>query len=156
MPSSFQGQAGPSRSPGGRDGPYVAGASRATVDPHDFAHGIIEGAFSLIFPDPQARRQLGLKAISRAGHGAMAWYIWTAERAGAYEIALVPELPDDVTEGALLVLRYFPDPGESPFRASPRSSRRFVGPRCSIGPARRRSDRPRRWTPRCSASAGSS
>jgi hypothetical protein len=116
MPSSFQGQAGPSRSPGGRDGPYVAGASRATVDPHDFAHGIIEGAFSLIFPNPQARRQLGLKAISRAGHGAMAWYIWTAERAGAYEIALVPELPDDVAEGALLALRYFPDPAEQAFR----------------------------------------
>ena len=46
----------------------------------------------------------------------MAWYIWTAERAGAYEIALVPEVPDDVTDGALLALRYFPDPGEQAFR----------------------------------------
>jgi len=117
MPSTHQGQAEPSRSLGCRDGPYVAGASCATVDPHDFVHGIIEGAFSLIFPDPQARRQLGLKAISRAGHGAMAWYIWTAERAGAYEIALVSELPDGMAEGALLALRYFPDPGESAFRS---------------------------------------
>jgi hypothetical protein len=117
MRSSLQGQAEPSRNPGWRDGPDVAGVSCANVDPHDFTHGIIEGAFSLIFPDPQARRQLGLKAISRAGHGGLSWYLWTAGRTGAYEIALVPGLPDDVAEGALLALRYFPDPGESAFRS---------------------------------------
>ncbi|MBL0291027.1 MAG: hypothetical protein IPQ15_10285 [Betaproteobacteria bacterium] len=86
------------------------------LDPHDFAHGIVEGAFSLIFPDPQARLRLGLRAISRAGHGGMAWYVWTAERTGAYEIALVPDFPDDAAGGAVLALRYFPDPDEPAFQ----------------------------------------
>jgi hypothetical protein len=86
------------------------------LDPHDFAHGIVEGAFSLIFPDPQARLRLGLRAISRAGHGGMAWYVWTAERTGAYEIALVPDFPADAAGGAVLALRYFPDPDEPAFQ----------------------------------------
>lgn len=85
------------------------------LDPHDFAHGVIEGAFSLVFPDPQARLRLGLKSISRAGHGAMAWYVWTTDQAGAYEIALAPGLPDGMRAGALLTLRYFPAPGEAVF-----------------------------------------
>ncbi len=98
----------------------LAGVASASVelalDPHDFVHGVIEGAFSLVFPDPQARLRLGLKAISRAGHGGMAWYVWTIDRAGAYEIALAPGLPQGMITGALLTLRYFPDPGEPVFR----------------------------------------
>jgi hypothetical protein len=92
-----------------------SGSPTSALDPHDLAHGVIEGAFSLIFPDPQARLQLGLKAVSRAGHGGMAWYVWTTDRAGAYEIALAPGLPDGMTDGALLTLRYFPDPDEPVF-----------------------------------------
>jgi hypothetical protein len=87
----------------------------AVLDPHDLVHGIVEGAFSLVFPDPQARDRLHLKAISRAAHRGMAWYIWTTHRAGAYEVALIGDLADDARGSALLALRYFPDPVERVF-----------------------------------------
>lgn len=85
------------------------------LDPHDFVHGIVEGVFGLVFPDPQARLALGLKAISRAADGAMTWYVWTTQRPGAYALSYAAE-PDDEAGGAVrLTLRYFPDPGEPMF-----------------------------------------
>ena len=79
--------------------------------PQDLAHGVVEGAFALVFPDAQARDALGLRAISRAKHGGTAWYVWTKAHAGAFEIALMP----GADERALLALRYFPDPEEDLF-----------------------------------------
>lgn len=91
------------------------GSRFAGLDPHDFVHGVVEGVFGLVFPDPQARLALRLKAISRAADGAMTWYLWTTVRTGAYALSYVAE-PDDVAGGAArLALRYFPDPHEPVF-----------------------------------------
>lgn len=79
---------------------------------HDLAHAIVEGALALVFPDPAARDAIGLRAVSRASHGATAWYLWTRRHRGAFEIAL---LPQGSAGEALLALRYFPDPGEPLF-----------------------------------------
>lgn len=103
-------------------GPQVLDASGAgqqvtvqALGAHDFVHGIVEGVFGLVFPDPQARLALRLKAISRAGDGDMTWYLWTMAHAGAFALSLVADLADDPEGGALLTLRYFPDPSEPSF-----------------------------------------
>lgn len=85
------------------------------LDPHDFVHGIVEGVFGLVFPDPQARLALGLKAISRAADAAMTWYVWTTGRAGAYALTYDAEPGDEAGGAVRLTLRYFPDPGEPVF-----------------------------------------
>lgn len=83
--------------------------------PHDFVHGIVEGVFGLVFPDPQARLALRLKAISRAADGEMTWYLWTLAHAGAFALTFAAEVADESGGGALLTLRYFPDPSEGAF-----------------------------------------
>ncbi len=88
-------------------------AAQAALADHDLAHAIVEGAFALVFPDPQARAALGLAAISRAKH-ATAWYLWTRTHAGAFEMALMPA--DEPRPGrASFALRYFPHPSETLF-----------------------------------------
>jgi hypothetical protein len=95
--------------------PSSPGPASAGLDPHDFVHGIVEGVFGLVFPDPQARLALRLKSISRAADGAMTWYLWTTVRSGAYALSYVADA-DDVPGGAArLALRYFPDPHEPLF-----------------------------------------
>lgn len=85
--------------------PALAGA--------DLAHAIVEGSYALVFPDPQARRALGLRAISRARHDATAWLVWTLARPGAFEMAVIPgECGEPVPAGALVALRYYPSPHE--------------------------------------------
>ncbi len=90
-------------------------APAASLDPGDLAHLVIEGLFSLVFPDPHARQRLGLRAISRARLDTMTWYFWTTLRLGAFEAALLPGCPEAHPDGALIALRYFPDPGEGVF-----------------------------------------
>jgi hypothetical protein len=85
----------------------------APLAPQDLAHAVIEGAFGLVFPDPQARRALGVTAISRAKCASTAWYLWTKHRAGAFEIAQIPG--DEQSGSVLLALRYFPHPSEPLF-----------------------------------------
>ena len=89
-------------------------AEAPALDCHDLAHLVIDGLFGLVFPDPHARRRLGLLAVSRVRQTAMAWYIRTAARRGAFEMALLPgSLESDVNGGgALFALRYFPAPQE--------------------------------------------
>lgn len=87
----------------------------APLDRCDLAHLVIEGLFSLVFPDPHARQRLGLKAISRGRQETMAWALWTTSRLGAFEMALLPGNPESHPDGALLALRYFPDPREAVF-----------------------------------------
>lgn len=95
--------------------PPIPGPASAGLDPHDFVHGIVEGVFGLVFPDPQARLALRLKAISRAADGTMTWYLWTTQRPGAYALSYAAD-PDDAAGGAVrLTLRYFPDPDEPVF-----------------------------------------
>ena len=95
----------------------------------DLAHLVIEGLFSLVFPDPHARLLLGLKAISRARHETMAWYLWTTPCVGAFELALLPGRPEACSDGALLALRYFPDPREAIFeRFAPVEQRTRLSP----------------------------
>lgn len=94
----------------------VAASAVAPLERGDLAHLVIEGLFSLVFPDPHARQRLGLKAISRGGQDdAAAWFIWTTARLGAFEVALLPGSPAAHPDGALLALRYFPDPREALF-----------------------------------------
>lgn len=95
--------------------PDGSGAVLQALDAHDFVHGIVEGLFGLVFPDPQARLALRLKAISRAGDGAMTWYLWTLAHAGAFALSLAADLADDPEGGAMLTLRYFPEPSEPSF-----------------------------------------
>lgn len=83
-----------------------------TLDPRDFVHGVIEGAFALLFPDPELRHRLRLRAISRAADGSLAWYLWLDGRPGAYELALAAEEFGAADDGVLLALRYFPHPDE--------------------------------------------
>jgi hypothetical protein len=92
-----------------------SGAARRALDAYDFVHGIVEGVFGLVFPDPQARLALRLKAISRAGDGEMTWYLWTMAHAGAFALSLAADRADDPDGGALLTLRYFPEPSEASF-----------------------------------------
>jgi hypothetical protein len=87
----------------------------APLDRRDLAHLVIEGLFSLVFPDPHARQRLGLKAISRGRQETMAWTLWTTSRLGACEIALLPGSSEECPDGALFALRYFPDPREAVF-----------------------------------------
>lgn len=95
----------------------------------DLAHLVIEGLFALVFPDPHARLRLGLKGISRARHEEMAWYLWTTPRVGAFELALLPGRPETRSDGALLALRYFPDPREAVFeRFTPVEQRTRLSP----------------------------
>ncbi len=103
---------------------YAAGvrspAPGGRLDPHDFVHGIVEGAFGLLFPEPQARRQLRLRAISRAPVGAMTWYLWTLDHAGAHAIAFDADGADEADGSVALTLRYYPSPDERLFgRFSP-------------------------------------
>lgn len=86
------------------------------LDPRDFVHGVIEGAFALLFPDPELRRRLRLKAISPAANGGLAWYLWLGGRPGAYELAWVSDAFGATGAGVLLALRYFPHPDELVFR----------------------------------------
>ncbi len=82
------------------------------LDPCDFVHGVIEGAFALLFPDPELRRRLRLNAISRAADGSLGWYLWLDGRPGAYELAWVSDAFGATGAGVLLALRYFPHPDE--------------------------------------------
>lgn len=95
-------------------GPTVS-ADPAPLDPRDLAHLVVEGLFGLIFPDPHARLRLGLKAMSRGRQESMAWYLWTSTRLGVFELALLPASLEAYPDGALLALRYFPDPREAVF-----------------------------------------
>jgi hypothetical protein len=90
-------------------------SDEAPLDRCDLAHLVIEGLFSLVFPDPHARQRLGLKAISRSRHETMSWALWTTSRLGAFEMALLPGSPESHPDGALFALRYFPDPREAVF-----------------------------------------
>lgn len=81
------------------------------LDAPDLAHAVVEGAFALTMPDPQARAALRVRAISRAKYEAVSWYLWTDTCPGAFELALLPT-PD---AEACLALRYFPDPPEPDF-----------------------------------------
>jgi len=45
----------------------------------------------------------------------MTWYVWTTHRPGAICLSLLPGHPESHPDGALLALRYFPDPSESLF-----------------------------------------
>ncbi len=92
-----------------------SGAALQALDRYDFVHGIVEGVFSLVFPDPQARLALRLKAISRAGDGEMTWYLWTLAHAGAFALSLMVDLADAPEGSAVLTLRYFPEPSEPSF-----------------------------------------
>ena len=90
-------------------------SDEAPLDRCDLAHLVIEGLFSLVFPDPHARQRLGLKAISRSRNETMSWSLWTTSRLGAFEIALLPGSPESHLDGALFAIRYFPDPSEAVF-----------------------------------------
>lgn len=87
----------------------------AALDPRDLAHVVVEGLFGLVFPDPNARLRLGLKAVSRASHDGVAWYVWTTQRPGAFEATVLAVGDERSPDAAVLALRYFPDPGESLF-----------------------------------------
>ncbi len=101
------------RAPGSGTAQAVPPAT--ALDGYDFVHGIVEGVFGLVFPDPQARLALRLKGISRAGDGAMTWYLWTLAHAGAFALSFAADMADEPGAGALLTLRYFPDPAEASF-----------------------------------------
>jgi len=107
----------------------VTAPEGAPLDHHDLAHLVIEGLFSLVFPDPHARQRLGLKAISRGRLEAMVWSLWMNSRLGAFEIALLPGSPESHPDGALFALRYFPDPREAVFaRFAPVEQQARVSP----------------------------
>lgn len=107
------------------DLPASAGAERASVGQaaaqapplaaHDLAHLVVEGLFALVFPDPNARLRLGLKAISRGRQEMPAWYLWTNARLGVCELALLSSAAAGCADGAVFALRYFPDPREAVF-----------------------------------------
>ena len=108
--------------------PGVSAPKRLALCPSDLAHLIIEGLLSLVFPDPHARQRLGLKAISRCRRETPAWYIWTTAHHGAFEVAFLPGAADQ-PDGALLALRYFPEPGEAVFtRFSPLEQQARLSP----------------------------
>ncbi len=96
------------------DLPFETATARM-LDPCDLAHTVIDGLFGLLFPDPHVRQRLGLKAVSRVPQETMTWYVWTNRRAGAISLSLLPDDPAAPFDGALLSLRYFPDPRESWF-----------------------------------------
>lgn len=101
----------------------------AALDPRDLAHVVVEGLFGLVFPDPHARLRLGLRAVSRAPHEAVSWYVWTTHRQGAFEAAVLPGSARGLSGSAVLALRYFPDPKESLFaRFSPAERQARLSP----------------------------
>ena len=92
-----------------------SGISGSFSDPHDLVNAIVGGLFSLVFPNPQARRQLGLRAASCVMEESMTWYVWSEHCPGALAMTLLPGRPEGHPDGALLALRYFPDPEEAIF-----------------------------------------
>ena len=84
-------------------------------DPHDLVNAVVGGLFSLVFPNPQARRQLGLQAASCVMEESMTWYVWSEHCPGVLAMTLLPGHPEMHSDGALLALRYFPDPEETNF-----------------------------------------
>lgn len=81
----------------------------------DHAHAFLNGLFSLLMPDAQACERLGLRAVSNDRDGNPIWYVWLAQRSGAFGLTLLNDRPVAGHEGIALEVRYFPDPAEAIF-----------------------------------------
>jgi hypothetical protein len=80
----------------------------APLDPHDFAHAVIDGLFALVLPEPNAPLRLGLRAVSRAPTEDMRWYVWSVDRPGAFELAMECAPSAEASDGVGFTIRYFP------------------------------------------------
>lgn len=95
----------------------VARLAAAPIDdrwcttPFLLAHRAVESLLMVLFPDGNARRAIGFHQISRIPDDTLAWYLWTDDRPGAYQVELAESALADPAPAATradLVVRYFP------------------------------------------------
>jgi len=80
------------------------------------AEAVLAAALQKTFASCQARSLTGLASIHQLANrqGLPAWLLWCAGRSGAYQLDLAETLSaPHAVSGAVLALRYFPDPAET-------------------------------------------